>query len=113
MKPHFHRHSCPQCGHYAGWRRIHFTARDAQWTCESCGSELCYGTKSKRLSILITFATYLLAALLFMRFHLVDWLGFALLMLAGIFPTVGVLRVVLAQSSKTPSSDSRQHAKGA
>ncbi|MGO8836176.1 MAG: hypothetical protein ACLQAH_15615 [Limisphaerales bacterium] len=113
MKPHFHHHSCPQCGHYVGWRRLHFGSRYTEWACESCGSQICYDAKSKWLSALVVFAWCILTGLLFMRFHLINWLGFVPLMLAGMFPTVGVLRVTLAQPSRTPSPDLREPAKDA
>jgi len=113
MKPHFHHHSCPNCGQYAGWRRIHFGSRDAEWTCDACGRQLCYDAKSKWLNVLITCTWYLLSALLFMRFHLIHWWGFMLLMLACVFPTVGVLRIVLAKSNKTAPPDLPEHAKDA
>jgi predicted RNA-binding Zn-ribbon protein involved in translation (DUF1610 family) len=112
MEPHFHRHSCPNCGHYVGWRRLHLGSRYAQWACESCGSQLCYGANSKWLSVLISLTWFVLPALLFMRFHLIHWWGFMLLMLAGIIPTVGVLRVVSAKAT-TASMDLHEHAKDA
>ena len=113
MKLHFYRHSCPNCGHYVGWRRIYFGSRYAQWACEACDSPLCYDAKSKWLSLLVTFAWLILAELLFMRFHLIHWWGFMLLALSGIFPAVNVLKVILDRSGTTEPADLREHAKDA
>jgi hypothetical protein len=111
MKPHFHRHSCPQCGHYAGWWRIHFGARDAAWACKSCGCQLSYATKSKWLCILSTFAWFIFAALLFGRFHLIQWWGFAFLVLAGVFPISSLLQVVRQKKDETISPDLHEQPK--
>ncbi len=41
MKPQYHRHSCPNCGHRVSWSRLHLRAWIwARWRCESCSSEL-------------------------------------------------------------------------
>jgi hypothetical protein len=81
------------------------------WLCKSCGSELCYDTKSKRLSVLVMFAWYLFPALLFMRFHLIPWWGFIPLVFVGAFPSISMLRVVLAQSNKIVTPDLHENAK--
>jgi hypothetical protein len=59
------------------------------------------------------FAWYLFPALLFMRFHLIPWWGFILLVLVGVLPSISMLRVVLAQSKKTATPDLHENAKDA
>jgi len=47
----YHRHACPNCGTFVGYKRLILKAWiSAKWKCPSCDTELCF---SKRRRILI------------------------------------------------------------
>jgi hypothetical protein len=54
MKPAYHRHGCPMCGHRMSWARLYLRNWTlAQWPCESCGTLLQFHFASRLLCALL------------------------------------------------------------
>ena len=97
MKPQFHRHSCPNCGHRVNWTRLHLRAWSwARWRCESCGSELCIDSGRRWLCPIL--CGLWCGFLGFWVYREVQWWVWAVLLCVGSIAVFRLERIRLVQA---------------
>ena len=86
MKPKFHHHSCPVCGHRVSWWRLYVWSWIwARWQCPSCGTRLRFDSGFRWLVALlcILWAGFVFFAIhqhFHPRWYVIFFLGSALIL---------------------------------
>ena len=98
MKPLFHRHSCPNCGHRVGWLRLSLNAWSwARWKCESCQSGLCFDS-SRRWVCALLFGLWV-GFLGLCVYQQVQWWVWIILLCVGSIAAFRLERILCVQPS--------------